>query len=379
MRVITTLIALLATLGIAGPLCADETEESKPAVTFYGYLKLDTSWDDSLVNTGEFIRWVERGDADDDLFSMTIRQTRLGARFSGGGTANMKAGGLFEIDFYEGGAENKARPMIRHAYLTLDWADERFSLLAGQTWDIISPLNPDTVNYAVAWWVGNIGYRRPQLRLTKLFGDKDLLVTVTGGVSRTIGRDNLQNAVDTGEDSGTPTVQGRLAVSFAAPGGGATIGVSGHWGQEEFDVAGESLDVDTWSVNADLRATFGSSVIFQAEVFSGSNLDAFNGGIAQGINLAQHEAIDAVGGWAAVTFNASSDLVFNIGYALDDPDEEFLTAAMRDRNQALWLNSWLAVSKYVRLGAEVSRWETEYVDGESADSLRLQGSIVYSF
>jgi hypothetical protein len=291
----------------------------------------------------------------------------------------MKADGLVEIDFYEGGAENKPRPMIRHAYLTLDWPEERFTILAGQTWDIISPLTPDTVNYAVAWWVGNIGYRRPQLRLTKLFGDSDLLVTVTGGVARTIGRDNVQNAVDTGEDAGMPTVQGRLALTVPSPGGSATLGVSGHWGREEFDVAGENRDVDTWSINGDLRLNLGSSLVLQAEIFSGSNLDAFNGGVGQGVNLGLHEGIEARGGWASLTLNAISDVVLNLGYAIDDPEPEFLSRAGRDRNQALWINSWYSVTKSVRLGAELSRWETEYVDGETSDSLRMQGSIVYSF
>ena len=42
-----------------------------------------------------------------------------------------------------------------------------FTILGGQTWDVISPLNPRSLNYSVYWWAGNIGYRRPQVRLTK--------------------------------------------------------------------------------------------------------------------------------------------------------------------------------------------------------------------
>jgi hypothetical protein len=85
-------------------------------------------------------------------------------------TANgIETSGKLEIDFYGGGPENKNLPMMRHAFMKLDWPKRGFSILAGQTSDVISPLVPSTVNYSVAWWVGDIGYRRPQLRLTKAF------------------------------------------------------------------------------------------------------------------------------------------------------------------------------------------------------------------
>ena len=80
------------------------------------------------------------------------------------------ASGLIEIDFYGGGAENKPRPQLRHAYADIAWVDSGWNMLAGQTWDLISPLNPWTLNYSVAWWAGNIGFRRPQIRLTKQTG-----------------------------------------------------------------------------------------------------------------------------------------------------------------------------------------------------------------
>ena len=75
--------------------------------------------------------------------------------------------GKLDLFYGAGGAENKAEIMMRHAFFKLDWPQERFSIIAGQTSDVISPLLPDTINYSVAWWSGNIGYRRPQIRITK--------------------------------------------------------------------------------------------------------------------------------------------------------------------------------------------------------------------
>ena len=136
-------------------------------VSLYGTIKLDAAYDTSSIDVGNFARWVESPAVeDDDQFNLTARQTRLGLRLAGPETEALAASGRVEIDFYEGGEENKNRLMLRHAYMVVDWLEPDIELLAGQTSDLISPLVPMTLNYSVAWWAGNIGYRRPQARLT---------------------------------------------------------------------------------------------------------------------------------------------------------------------------------------------------------------------
>ena len=70
------------------------------------------------------------------------------------------------MDFYGDGTvhENKAEPLLRHAYVELTKGN--YDIIAGQTNDLISPLAPNTLNYTVGWDAGNIGYRRPQVRFT---------------------------------------------------------------------------------------------------------------------------------------------------------------------------------------------------------------------
>ena len=70
-------------------------------------------------------------------------------KIKGPSSDNIKTSGVVEIDFYGGGAENKGQPMMRHAYLQIDWVKEKFSIIADQTWDVISPLNPSVLNYSV--------------------------------------------------------------------------------------------------------------------------------------------------------------------------------------------------------------------------------------
>ena len=160
----TILAAALVAMG-AIPALGQST--GSPELSWYGYMKLDASWDEAIINTGNFARWVaapEMGHSHAD-FNMTARQTRLGFRASSE-AAGAQLTGRWEADFYAGAAENKNGLQVRHAYVDMVWPSG-WEVLAGQTSDVISPLNPTTLNYTVAWWAGNIGYRRPQLRVTR--------------------------------------------------------------------------------------------------------------------------------------------------------------------------------------------------------------------
>lgn len=164
---------------------------------------------------------------------------------------------------------------------------------------------PRTVNYTVAWWSGNIGYRRPLVSLTKnlRFGDGTNRLILTGGVSRTIGDDfKPTEPGDAGADSGLPTVQGRVAYSWTTAGRLGALGFSGHWGQEDVGtgLGLEDHEFDSWSANLDLQIPLGGKVTLKAEVFTSENLDDYFGGIGQGINVDLGCDVAATGGWAAL-------------------------------------------------------------------------------
>mgnify|MGYP005649887569 CR=1 FL=1 len=54
-------------------------------VQFYGYIKADAAYDDSRTNNGNFVVWAENEAAkdDDDEFSLTANETRLGFLING--------------------------------------------------------------------------------------------------------------------------------------------------------------------------------------------------------------------------------------------------------------------------------------------------------
>jgi hypothetical protein len=365
-------------------------------IQFYGYIKGDAAYDTSRTTTGNYVTWVnsEATNDDDDEFNLTANETRLGLRIGGPKTAQMETSGVIEFDFFGSGAdENKAKIQMRHAYLQLLWPESRFAILAGQTWDVISPLNPSTLNYTVLWDAGNIGYRRPQIRLTKDFLlDEDTTLQVAGAIARTIGRDTGVAGVnsETGEDAGFPTFQGRLGLTFPRLAAGKTqAGISGHWGREEYDldVTGRNTDVDSWSVNLDLMQPLAKWLLFKGELFIGENLNTYFGGIGQGVRQVRNgggmivdaEEIAAKGGWFAFTLGPWDAWSFNVGAGIDDVDADDVNTGDRTLNRAVFGNVLHALNKHASVGVELSHWRTDYRGPGDADALRVQTSLIYRF
>jgi hypothetical protein len=360
-------------------------------VQIYGYLKLDAAYDGSRINNGNFAQWVtpENMNDDDDQFNMTANESRFGVNITGPDSGRMRASGRAEVDFYGGSNENQAHLMMRHAYLKLDWPDDRFSIIAGQTSDVISPLLPSTVNYSVGWWTGNIGYRRPQFRLTKELGvDTDIDMKLEGALARTIGRDNvvLAGVLDSGEDEGFPTVQARASVTMPIYGPDrTTMGVSWHWGKEEYDTTafGDHEDFTSWSLNFDLTQPVSENVTIQAELFTGDNLDAYLGGIGQGVTTTagsnQNEEVGSTGGWIAASLGPWDDLRYNVGVGMDDVDRGDVHPGDRTMNRSIFANMFYALSKHVEWALELSHWRTEYRGSGDADSVRIQTALIYKF
>lgn len=364
-------------------------EDKKPLwsnldIQLYGYIKADAAWDSSRVTTGNYIVYVDPGGEDDDEFNLTARQTRLGLKINGPDMGSAKTSGLVEGDFYgAGGTENKATFRMRHAYMVLDWPEADLSLLAGQTWDVIAPLWPDTLNFTILWDAGNTGYRHPQVRITKGIALSDGVdLKLAGAISRTISDMEETVGMDRpGENAGFPTLQGRAGLTFPWFGvSPTTIGLSAHYGEEEYP--GHS-DVESWSVNVDVLQPVNGWLSVKGEAFVGENLDDYFGGIGQGVvdpTPTTFRAIGSRGGWAQATMKPCKDWRFNAGFGIDDVDNSDLAGTQnRARNQAVFTNAIYAINKQTDVGLELSHWQTDYKYADDEDDVRIQGSLIYKF
>ncbi len=384
-RVLTAVLAAAVLTSATLPLSAGEPAHG---FKFSGFVKTDAMWDNARIYPGNYRLWVTEYEEKNDAFYLTASETRLGFDFWWD-EETYKTAAKLEFDFYGASpAENKSQPMLRHAYVKLvggNWA-----LLFGQTWDIISPLNPKTVNYSVNWAQGNIGYRRPQMRFTyKMKPGEKATLKLDAGISRNLGHDLDGDGFNDGTDAGVPTFQGRLGLGTPMGSEGKfSIGVSGHYGQEKYD-NGEH-GTPSWSLNGDLAIKINKRVALLGEFFMGENLNQYLGGILQGVNPLG-DPLPSIGGWGLIQVRASTKTLFNFGYGWDNPDgnewkvdsADSLTHTLRDFNSEAYGNVMYSLTKNVALMFEVAWMETKYSDKkygeqitvESYDALRFQFAV----
>ena len=387
------IIAVLATVVLASVSLPVTAGEPTYGFKFGGYVKADAMWDNARIYPGNYQMWVVDETEKNNAFYLTANETRLGFDFWWD-EDTYKTTAKIEFDFQGGGpATNKSNPMMRHAYIKL--AADNWALLFGQTWDIISPLNPKTVNYSVQWAQGNIGYRRPQMRVTyKIKPGENSTIKFDAGIMRNIGLDLDDNGVDDGADAGLPSFQGR--VGFGTPmgeEGKLSIGVSGHYGTEKYTDAStdeiDAMDTPSWSVNGDLAIKINKRFALLGEFFMGENLNQYLGGILQGVDPLGNP-VQSMGGWGLLQVKASKKTLLNFGYGFDDPDdskwkageEAGETYTLRDLNSEAYGNVMYSLTKNVSLMFELAYLQTKYTyttDGvsttEDFDAMRFQFAV----
>jgi hypothetical protein len=367
-------------------------------VQLYGFARFDGSYDTGQIYPGNIALWAwpQYGNRNDSECNLTAGATRVGLNLSGPDTENIKLTGNIEFDFLTSvSTENNQAPRLRHGFVKAYWPASDFSILAGQTWDVISSLIPFVDDPALMWSAGNIGSRHPQVRLTKGFatGEKSRL-EVAVAASRTIGeKNNLPDPVnkvyntDPGKDANIPTIQGRIALStpLLVASQPATLGLSGHYGQEEWDAnnSGNHVTLDSWSCNLELSMPLSEKLLFAGEYFTGSNLDDYYGGIGQGVNSTTIPTdpieIRSNGGWGAVRYTLNPSTSFSIGAGLDNPNDNDLADKGRSRNQSVFANVITKITPNFILGFQLSDWKTEYKGAAEGDAVRAQTSLTYKF
>ena len=360
-------------------------------VQLYGFARFDASYDTGTISPGNYAFWAlpENGRNNDSEWNLTAGATRIGMNLSGPDTESMKLTGNIELDFLTSiSTETNQAPRLRHGYMKAYWPASDFSILAGQTWDVLSSLIPFVDDPALMWNAGNIGSRHPQIRLTKGFatGNNERL-EVAVAASRTIGDRTANQTLallnDTGKDAAIPSIQGRIAFSqpLIVKNQPATIAISGHYGQEEWDTngTGSYTTLDSWSCNLELSMPLSEKMLFAGEYFTGSNLDDYLGGIGQGVNSALLTEIRAQGGWGALKYSINPETSVSLGAGIDDPNDNDLAASARSRNQSIFANVITKITPNFILGFQLSDWKTDYKNADGSNALRAQSSLTYKF
>jgi hypothetical protein len=340
-------------------------------ITPYGYINLSASYETERTTTGDYAVFANSPDLDDDSgFNVDPKSTRMGLKLESLGISGWhgsKSEGVIEFDF-QGAfqSRNRGSLLLRKAYVAV--SDGQTKFLAGQDWEIISPLYPKTLNYTAGACVGNVGYRRAMLRVDHQFNFcNSSHLTAQFGITDHVFRDNT--AVSPASTS-WPVIQGRLAYTLGKGcfdhGKPITLGVSSHLGEQRFTFGSNRKNLRTWSFNVDVDLPVTEKLGLQMEYFLGENLATIEGGILQGVDIQRRNTIRTQGGWAALTYQATKKLQTNFCYMIDDPFNDDVISGNAGNNLArnyshcLFINALYYWSESLMTGFEIDFWRTHW-------------------
>lgn len=358
-----------------------------PSFKFYGFARLDAAYATRRMFSPQGGMWVLSPDtpgADEAEFVLYPRWSRLGVDVAVAEPAEGVAiDAKVEIDFNNGGpaagTESRATPRMRHAYGQLKAGD--FQILGGQTWDLIAPLIYGGMEQVLFWNGGNLGDRRPQLRVTygPEFGAAKVVLAAAAAQSGAVDMQDLDaDSVMDGVASARPAVQGlaelqiKLDPEAKQP---LRVGISGHYGAKRIAVGGSEEMFNVIAGVAHLSIPV-SVLTLQAEGFLGENLSDLRGGIGQGIELRdlngdevmdEGVTIPAKGGFVQAQVDAVPWYSLQVGAGVDNP--KGVNVGGRGLNQTFHFGNAFKPYKQFVVGAVYDYFFTTYsgpmAEGES--------------
>ena len=355
-------LLILATLVPLIPAVAAADEDEAPPLSIYGAARLDVIADDSRMSDIHAPLFVEHEPANghmDGEMTMTpaLSQVGLGIdEWQLDNNGHYMGEGKLEIDFGGGTGTNVIR--LRHAYATVT-VRHKYEILAGQTWDLISPLYPSVQNNTQLLFAGNTGDRRPQLRLSALPLD-NVRIAVAAAATGTLDQRDLDGdgQVD-GVASGTPMLQGLIELRQPTRRGQMILlGVWGHVAREEL-ANGKRYPSRSIGAHLQVPVPFGT---WSAEVYGGSNSADIGGAVGRSADPMTNKSVRSVGGWLELTMQATKRHQLAMGGSGDFAVRDDVMPGDRWGNGTVWGALRYQPKSSLRLGLEYLYWKTLYRD-----------------
>lgn len=187
--------SIVLILLIMAPVLRIFSQEADPlwGIKFTGFVKNDIFYDtrqssaSNGLREGHFYLYPDNAvfnaggkdiNANPSLHFLSI-QTRIRGDISGPDAFGAKTSGVIEAEFFGTSEADLNGFRLRHAYVKLDW--ENTSLLSGQYWHplFITESFPGTISFNTGAPFTPFS-RNPQVRLTQMFGNTSLSLTVYG-------------------------------------------------------------------------------------------------------------------------------------------------------------------------------------------------------
>jgi len=391
MRTKIILAALLVSSAVAS------ADEPAPVVTpggtkvqIYGRLELNGAYEgypSSAVSTMIPAKGSKDAEGQGQT-TLAINRTRLGLNLSGPSKdGEPDLAGRFEADFSGATAHSNFNGSsgfrVRQSWGSVKFKDIGLTLLFGQTDDLISPIDPPSVNPSSLNGAGNIGNRRPQVRISQALGPAEIAVAAT--------HDRLTDEGKTAPS--TPAIQGRLGLKLPASWAGEkanfAAGVSGHFSRDEAANADDenraARGPSSYSFNVDLSLPIIDVLALTGEFFTGQNLRRYGDG-SLGKNTAHgddgKDGTKSIGWWTALGLKLPANFSLATGTGMESiSGDESKAAAGIESNMFIFGNVAYNFTSAAKLTLEYTNLAATYdSDSKNDGSLnRVELNFRYDF
>jgi len=352
-------------------------------LTPYVWVWLTGTYETNRMFAGDFPLWVRNAENDPAAY-IDIKPTRLGFNLACPEVSTLpgtKITAVLETDFENTyTAENKADLELRKAYIQLQ--NDRSMFLFGQTWELLGPLYPPTLNWGYGANSGNWAFRRPQIRYDRYYKRENgrlalqlnLLSSQTANFT-----ESGTGTVYTGRFGSYPELQFRIERTFNETDfwKSAMFGLGAKVGEKEYVAAGEEFHRTSWGVVGESKIRFTDRLYWMGECWVGEMLAIHCSGVAQDLNVQTREKVGSTGGWMAFGWDLTPELHTTIGYSVDDPWDSRICKGMKAMNQFAFANISRDVTKQFNVGFEYEYCETEYYQIRHAHANLFMLNMVY--
>jgi uncharacterized coiled-coil protein SlyX len=340
---------------------------SKYPLKFYGKVKVDGIYDSTRMGIDEYILYVPQGADGDSQVTFTARETRFGLNIGGPTFGDWKTTAKIETDFY-GSAISGGSGSLRIRLAYIDMTNGKTAVRVGQDWLPVSALNPDTTNFTIMGYNGNLWNRIPQVTVRQKFSEN-----VTGLVSayRFRDADDIENGLDF--DLEMPWVAAGLKFHGDPFGTGKAASVAINGAVRNGEVEGKGVTPSLVSAEFDLPWQVLS---LKGEVYYGEGLGAeyLHKGGAFNLN---GDPIQTQGGFIQLGIRAAKPVRLNIGYGLDNPrDEDLVADEFFRKSTYLFGNVYYDFTSDLSMVVEGTQVKTTWSDG-TKDGFRFQSSLIF--
>lgn len=356
---------------------AEIKTSSKYKINFYGKIKFDGIYDTNNMGKDEFITYVPHNANGEDKATFNVRDTRFGIAIEGPALNGWVPRGRFETDFYGSDAVNSSNGALRIRLAYIDLEKAGTLIRVGQDWTPIANLNPNTLDFAVMGYNGNLWNRVPQITVKQNFGSGlEGLFTIyryrwsddddTTAVSKT--------RIDT--QIHLPWIGGKIAYStnLLDPDKKAYFALGGAVRN------GESNDNDVTPYLTALELKIPLSIVeLTGEAYMGQGLGIeyyrHSGG---GVFNTDGHAILTRGGFLQACVKPIKNVQLNLGYGLDNPKNEDVGSEFYRQSEYLFGNIQVQIMKDITAGIEMNYVETEW-EHDKQYGTRYSTSLIYTW